>query len=462
VTLAWQEVRSSSRWRVRAFLAPLITVATKMGFGPAASAQEGASISFAFWGDPAEEAAYKRLVEEFNATNPDIEVQLQYTPDQGDYQTKISTSFAGGSPPDVFLINYREFGQYAARGALEPLAPYLDQSETISAADFYDIPMEAFSYRGGELTCIPQNISSLVLYYNVDLFEQNGVPLPTSDWTRQDFVDSAVKLTQDTNGDGATEIYGLVVDPSMIRYVAFIWGSGGQIVDDIDNPTTLTIDTPEALDGVNWFISLGQTGFKVTPTEAEVLAEDDTSRFMNGRAAMLMQSRRVVPTLRQIQDFTWDVAALPVGEKPATVLHSDAFCMSKSTESKEAAWRFIEFAVGEQGQAILAETGRTVPSLKSVAESDDFLKGSEIGGDLGVGLPPTNSQVFLDVIPTIHRVPSISTWPEIEDAFNVAFKRAFYVEIDVEGAIEIATFQSRDAFARAAEEDENRETESDS
>jgi multiple sugar transport system substrate-binding protein len=460
VAFAWHGVRSSSRWRVGAFLAPLAAAVSRFGFDPSASAQKSGSVSFAFWGDPAEEAAYNQLVDEFKSAHPEIDVQVQYTPDQGDYQTKISTSFAGGTPPDVFLINYREFGQYAARGALEPLGPYLDQSETISATDFYDVPLAAFSYRGGELTCIPQNISSLVVYYNVDLFEANGVPLPTAGWTRQEFVDAAVKLTQDTNSDGANEIHGLAVEPSMIRYVSFIWGSGGEIVDNSNNPTTLTIETPEALEGINWFISLGQTGSKVTPTEAEVLAEDDTSRFMNGRAAMLMQSRRVVPTLREIDGFRWDVAPLPVGETPATVLHSDAFCLSTSTENKEAAWRFIEFAVGVQGQTILAGTGRTVPSLKSVAESDVFLKGSKIGGDVGIGLPPANSQGFLDVIPTIRRVPSISTWPEIEDAFNVAFKRAFYVEIDVEGAIEVATFKSRDAFARAAEEDQIREEES--
>jgi multiple sugar transport system substrate-binding protein len=288
VVLAWQHLRSSCRWRVRAILSPLIAGLSRVSNGSPASAQETASISFAFWGDPAEEAAYSRLIEDFRSSNPEVEVELQYAPDQGDYQTKISTSFAGGTPPDVFLINYREFGQYAARGALEPLGPYLDRSELISASDFLDVPLEAFSYRGGELTCMPQNISSLVLYYNVDLFEQNGVPLPAANWTRDDFVAAAVKLTQDTNGDGATDIHGLVVEPSMIRYVALIWGSGGEIVDDLDNPTTLTIDTPEALDGINWFISLGQTGHKVTPTEAEVLAVDDTSWVMNGRAAMLM------------------------------------------------------------------------------------------------------------------------------------------------------------------------------
>ena len=107
------------------------------------------------------------------------------------------------------------------------------------------------------------------------------------------------------------------------------------------------------------------------------------SRFMRGGAAMFLQSRRPVPTLREIEGFRWDVAPLPVIEQPATVLHSDAFCMAASAENKEAVWAFIEYAAGPEGQAILAETGRTVPSMISVAESDVFVKGLPMvtGGD---------------------------------------------------------------------------------
>jgi multiple sugar transport system substrate-binding protein len=437
----------------------LVTAAGSMSQLGVTQAQDRQEVSFAFWGDPAEEAAYNRVIAEFEELRPDIDVSAIYVPDQGDFQTKIATSFAGGDPPDIFLINFRRFGQYAARGALEPIEPYLDTSSSLSLDQFYEIPIDAFRYRGGELTCMPQNISSLVVYYNVDLFEQNGVPRPVDGWTLEEFVAAAETLTQDTNGDGAIDQYGLAVDPSMIRYVPFIWGAGGEVVDDVDNPTTLTLDTPEALEGINWFISLGATGHGVTPSEAEVLAQDNESRFMNGGAAMLMQSRRVVPTLREIESFTWDVAGLPVGKQRASVLHSDAFCMAAATENKDAAWAFIEFAAGEQGQTILAETGRTVPSMISVAESDAFLKGTSVGSSMGIegaGLPPEHSRVFLDTIPEIRRVPSISTWPEVEEAFNTAFQRAFYVEIDVEGAIEVATFQSREAFKRAIEEEQAR------
>jgi multiple sugar transport system substrate-binding protein len=381
---------------------------------------------------------------------------VDYTPGQSDYYRKITTDFAGGDPPDVFLINYRNFGQYAARGALAPVAPYLESSEAISAANYAHVSMDAFKFRGDQV-CMPQNVSSLVVYYNADLFTANDVPLPQASWTWDEFVAAAEALTQDTDGDGEIDLFGVVVEPVMYRMVSFVWSAGGEVVDDLDNPTTLTLDTPEALDGLEKFISLGVSGHNVVPSEAEVAAEDDGTRFMRGGAAMFLQSRREVPTLREIEDFTWDVAPLPVIEEAATVLHSDAFCMAEAGEDKDAVWSFVEYAAGEEGQRILAETGRIVPALGSVAQSDVFLHGVPIARDDATStaetLPPASSQVFLDNVAVMHRLPSISTWPEVEDAFNAEFDRAFYEPIDLPAAVAEAIANSQDAFDRAAFED---------
>ncbi|HYH12564.1 MAG TPA: sugar ABC transporter substrate-binding protein [Thermomicrobiales bacterium] len=407
------------------------------------SSQE-ASVSFAFWGDPAEADAYEQVIASFESRNSNVQVEAQYTPGKEDYGKRVSTSFAGGAPPDVFLINYRDYGQYADSGALEPLGPRLDASEHISENDFYELPLDAFRFNGEELVCIPQNISSLVVYYNVDLFEAAGVPLPTADWTLDEFVDAATALTMDEDGDGITDVHGLATESSLIRYAPFIWTMGGEIVDDVNNPSRLTLDTPEARAGMEWFMDLGAQGHNVVPSEAEALAEDDLSRFMNGRAAMFMQSRRVVPTLREIDGFKWDVAPLPSGDEPAGILHSDAFCMSADAENKDAAWAFIEYAVGPDGQEVLAETGRTVPSMKSVAESPVFLG----DGDEGTANPPS-SHVFLDTIPALRRVPSTSTWPEVEDIFNAEFQKALYGEVDLDEAIANVQANTEDAFRRA-------------
>ena len=59
----------------------------------------------------------------------------------------------------------------------------------------------------------------------------------------------------------------------------------------------------------------------VIPTEQEVEAEDDETRFPNGRVAMVLSSRRATPTFRTITAFDWDVAPLPeharAGRDPA-------------------------------------------------------------------------------------------------------------------------------------------------
>ena len=414
------------------------------------AAQEPVTIRFAFWGDPAEESAYEQVVAGFEATHAGVDVVIDYTPGQSDYYRKITTDFAGGDPPDVFLINYRQFGQYAARGALAPVGPYLAASERIAAADYAPVALDAFRFRGDQ-TCMPQNVSSLVVYYNVDRFAANEVPQPAAGWTWDQFVAAAEALTQDTDGDGQTDLYGVVVDPVLYRVAPFIWSAGGEIVDDVDHPTRLTLDTPEALAGLEKFIGLGIADHNVVPSEAEVAAEDDGTRFMRGGAAMFLQSRREVPTLREIDGFAWDVAPLPIIDEAATVLHSDAFCMAEAAADHDAVWSFVEYAVGEEGQRILAETGRIVPARNSVAESEEFLAGLPPGAPASdEPLPPASSEVFLDNVAVMHRLPSISTWPEVEDAFNAEFDRAFYEPVDIPAAVAAASRNSQPAFDRAA------------
>lgn len=445
--------RFSRRQALRAgAAAPLVlTSATR------AAAQDATEISFAFWGDPAEMEAYESLCDAFEAENPDVRISTEYTPGQTEYQTKISTSFAAGSEPDVFLINFRRFGQYAASGGIAPLGDRLAASPLLPLDDFYPQPIEAFTFNG-QLYGVPQNFSSLVVYFNRDLFDAAGLPYPAPGWTWDEFLNAAIALTQDFNGDGFVEQYGVGIEPSLIRYVPFIWGTGGEIVDNVDAPTELTLDTPEARAGIQFVVDLS-LAHEVAPTEPEVLAEDDQSRFMNGRTAMFFQSRRPVPTLREIGDFRWDAAPLPVGPAgPVTVLHSDAFCMStraaEDERKSEAAWRFIEFAMSVPGQELLATTGRTVPSRISVANSPAFLPPEGISSSLALldaANPPASSkEAFLDTIETIRRVPNISTWPEVEEAFNSTFMRAFYGEVSIDDAIEIARERSADAFARAA------------
>jgi multiple sugar transport system substrate-binding protein len=433
------------------------------------------------FGDPAELAAYQSLVDAFRAKHPEIQVELVHIPSQSDYRARLGADLAAGTAADVVLINYRRYAQFAQAGALEPLAPYLAKSKLIQEADFYPQAVAPFVWNG-QLMCIPQNLSSLVVYYNKDLFAQGNVPFPRAGWSWDDFVQAARALTKDTDGDGVTDQYGLGIEPTLIRLAPFLWQAGAELVDgtastqggqlsESTTPTRLMLDTPEALRAVQFFVDLSLVQH-VVPTAEEEAAEDSESRFINGRTAMYFNSRRGVPTYREITAFDWDVAPLPAviasqgssgeaipaviasqgssGEAiptviaseatqspgnedtasqarsdiafqvqpAASVLHTDAYCLPSASKNKEAAWAFIEYANAVEGQTIVAQSGRTVPSLVQVAQSPAFLDPMQ---------KPASSQVFLDAIPSLRALPVLPNWVDIEEIADEEIQRAFTV-----------------------------------
>lgn len=384
------------------------------GCSPGADRDE---ITVVLFGDVHEVAGYRTLVDGFTAEHPDVDVVLSPVATQDELMARLTTAFAGGQPPDVFLLNFRRYGQFAVEGVIEPVQSYVDESELIDLADYSTPSLDAFRFDGEELTCFPQNLSSLVVYYNRTLFEQARLPLPEAGWTWDDFLATAQALTQG-------ETYGLGVDPSLIRLAPFVWSNGGELVDDPEDPGALTLTAdPAAREAVDWFLDL-QSVHGVVPPDVEEQSESSEARFLRGTLGMYLNSRVAVPTLRTITDFDWDVAPLPVapGGEPASILHTDAYCMS-AEGNHDAAWQFIEYAVGPEGQEVLAESGRTVPSLRSVATSDTFLEPDQ---------PPASSQVWLDAEPYLRATPRTGSWSRAEREGNALLAEIFYERVDRE------------------------------
>lgn len=405
----------------------------------ACDSAESDTVSFMVFGDPAELAAYEALVAAFESAHPDIDIDLQHIPSQGDYRRRLAAAFSSGAPPDVMLLNYRRFGTFADQGGLTPLTERLAQSDLLRDTAFFPVAIDSFRW-DGELWCIPQNISSLVVYYNRDLFDAAGLAYPADNWSWDAFLDAARALTQDTDGDGVVDQYGAGMAPNLFRLAPFVWQNGGRIVDNVEAPTRLTLEEPQALEALRWFVDL-QVREQVVPDAVAESAETSQSRFLNGTLAMMFNSRRGVPTYRTIQSFEWDVAPLPYSRRPAGILHSDGYCLAATAPNPDAAWTFIEYANSATGQAIIAPSGRTVPSLRAVAESPAFLDPAQ---------PPANSRVFIDTAPTLARVPIMSTWAAIEETAGNEIEQAFYGRISAEEAARTARERTQTFFDQNA------------
>ena len=267
------------------------------------------------------------------------------------------------------------------------------------------------------------------------MFKRAGIEAPHEGWTWEEFRRAAIALSE-----GGVD--GLGLDPEIIRVAPFVWSNGGELTDDPDKPTRFTLDEPAAREALEFIVSLVRED-GVVPTESEVAGQDSETRFINGKVAMFLSSRRDTPVFREVTSLRWDVLPLPISEQPAGILHSDAYCISAGADAKEAAADFVAFAMSADGQTLAALSGRTVPSLKEVATSGAFLDPSQ---------PPAHSEVFLNSIENnMRRTPVIPTWPEIEDAAEEILTKAFYQEgYTIDDAIEELDEVTRPLFEEAA------------
>ena len=127
------------------------------------------------FGDPEEIQAYRDVIAAYKNEHPDVKVKMIEASDRDDLIARLSTSFAAGTRRICSCSTTASTAQFAASGVLEPIEDRVDDSDVFEQEDFYEEAMNAFRFND-TLTCLPQNISSLVVYYNKDLFEKAGVP----------------------------------------------------------------------------------------------------------------------------------------------------------------------------------------------------------------------------------------------------------------------------------------------
>lgn len=364
--------------------------------GGAPAADKATEVTFMMWGAPEELAVWQAVVDDFHSANPSITVKVDVS-DWDSYWTKLNTLIAGGTPPDVFAMDAPLFLDWQSRGALLNLQPYIDKTPGFLDG-FYPQTLTAYKTADGYYG-LPRDFQSIVLFYNKDMFDAANLAYPTADWTYDDLLTAAKALTLDKDGDGKTDQFGLWTDTwdMELFWSEAIWAYGGEVISG-DHTRTL-IGEGGARDAWAYIDSLYKAGVMPSPTTAGEYGDD---LFQSKMSAMTTIGHWAVPGYVQA-GLNFDVVPMPAGPSgKATSVNSAGFVVSKASKNADAAFEFIKFALGEAGQKRLAELGFAIPVLKSVAESDAYLKQP---GSL-------NQQVFLDSIAFARTKPVFKGYEE--------------------------------------------------
>lgn len=361
------------------------------------------TITWSFWGDPAELPPNYEVIDAFEAAHPDIQIEVQHSP-WASYFDRLQTQMAGGTAPDVMFIN--NVPSYAARGVLEPLDAYIEESGFVLDAYYPDL-RRIFSYDDQTYGFARDN-DTTVLFYNKDLFDAAGQPYPDDTWDWAKLKEVAAALTT-KDGRGRTVQYGLGLEKN--KYPLWVYQNGGTVFDDAIEATDFMMDEPAGIEAISFVADLILEDGSVPSFDAMQQLGDTTQLFSTGRVAMVMTNAARVPTF-QDAPFSWDVAPLPTGPEGvrANTAGGAGYVMSSTSDNKEAAWTFLEFLAGPEGQAIFARTGLAVPALNTPEANEAFLS----------ALPETiNGQVFIDETANGVLFPVFPGWTEIESTIVV-------------------------------------------
>ncbi|MFI8523949.1 ABC transporter substrate-binding protein [Promicromonospora sukumoe] len=180
-----------------------LAAASLAACGPKGSPPGKPGLSW-YGGDPVHEAM-QELVRLYGTKHPDVDVVAQFSAFD-DYWDRLATQTAGRSAPDVMRMSMSYLADYADRGALTDLSPYLGTSGTSGTKiDIDDMaPDIADSARiDGTYYGVSQSSIANAAFVNRDLVAALGVPDVDESWTWADFGTWAKEV-----GAARDDVYG--------------------------------------------------------------------------------------------------------------------------------------------------------------------------------------------------------------------------------------------------------------
>ncbi|MCC6240794.1 MAG: sugar ABC transporter substrate-binding protein [Phycisphaerales bacterium] len=298
----------------------------------------------------AEVDAYRKVIDRFEKTHPDVGVDLR--PISGPkYYQKLLIMMASGAPPDLMWMGHG-FGEFAQRDAFLDIGQLIQRD--IDVKRF--LPEAMAWYRSGTRQLgIPFLIDAEFIIYNKDVFDRLGMLYPTSDWDYDRFLAMAQRLTvHDQRGDITRYGY----------YGALDWCLfGAQFISD--DGTHATCDTPQMLASMqtNWDL---RTKYRVAPTSQQTHSLDRYHLFATGRAAMMQAYTTDLTSLRrQADSVQWGYVRNPKVVDQCGWASSQAVLISSKTRHPKQAWALCKQFLAPEFQESMAAIG--LPSDLEVA-----------------------------------------------------------------------------------------------
>ncbi|HHW08406.1 MAG TPA: extracellular solute-binding protein [Firmicutes bacterium] len=284
-------------------------------------------------------------IDRFNEMHTDIQAKLV----TGN-TNKLLTLIASGIAPDVIHgPGDRYIAQWAFKDIIQPIDKFVARDREVTR-DLVPTIVPILSWKG-QLYGLPRNWSAGGIICDTALFAERGVDLPDKDWTWEDLISKARKLTFDTTGDSIPDVYGFAgAFANAHRAPVWLWGAGGDVWNE--DMSLCILDEPNSLTALRFYDRL-----LLSEGVSPLAYKDNTNQ------PTLMGQKRIgmVHGLAQLvgeaavarADYQVYISPLPIGPGGADarshIAVIDYISMYKFTPHPEEAWQVLKFMASEEG-----------------------------------------------------------------------------------------------------------------
>lgn len=291
------------------------------------------------------------LAADFEKEHPGIKIKPVYAGSYQDTITKVLTAAKGGDAPHMAVMLSTDMYTLIDEGVVVPFDELVKTpADRAWMSSFYPGFMKN-SQTGGKTWGIPFQRSTIVMYWNKELFKQAGLDpnRPPQNWA--ELVDYGKKLTQ-RDAAGKVSTWGVQVPSSGFPYwlfQGFTTQSGVELMNAAGTQTYF--DKPEVVEALQYWVDLSRKHQIHPPGVVEwgTTPKD----FFERKAAIIWTTTGNLTNIRTNAKFDFGVAMLPAGKQRGTPTGGGNFYVFKkaSTAEREAAMKFIQWVTSPKHAA---------------------------------------------------------------------------------------------------------------
>lgn len=355
--------------------ATLLGVAGCGGGGGPEEADDG-SIIITFAMGPDDTGTREGLIEQFNEDHKgEYRVNQRLMPtDTGAYFDQLRTQFqAGGGDIDLIGGDVIWPAQFAANDWIVDLS---DRFTEDMRADFLEGPIESNTYEGA-IYGVPWYTDAGMLYYRQDLLQESGFENPPETW--EELIEMATQVQEDSGTEHGFIFQGADYEGGVVNGLEFINSYGGRVLAE-DDPSQVTIDSPESVEGLTVQRRMIEEG--IAPQAVTTYTEEETDpAFLDGDAVFCRNWPYMYGLVgdeeaSNLNEDQVGVAPLPRGVESVSGLGGWNFMINSAADSdtQDGAWEFIQFMVAREQQKVSAIEGALLPTLTALYDDEEVLE----------------------------------------------------------------------------------------